>query len=149
MFDLSATAYGWVKAFHIIGVMAWMAGMLYLPRLFVYHSDTPAGSERSETFKIMERRLLNAIMHPAMVFALTFGLWQLGNLDLDMWMEPWLHAKLSCVFLLLVFHGFCIKWQREFAQDRPRRAQRFFRVANEMPTVLMIAVVIFVVVQPF
>jgi putative membrane protein len=149
MFDLSADAYSWLKAFHIIGTMAWMAGMLYLPRLFVYHSDTPAGSERSETFKIMERRLLNAIMHPAMIFALVLGLWQLGNMDWDMWKELWLHAKLSCVFLLLVFHGFCVVWQREFAADRPRRAQRFFRMVNEIPTLLMIAVVIFVVVRPF
>ncbi len=149
MFDLSATAYVWVTALHIIGVMAWMAGLLYLPRLFVYHSAAPAGSQRSATFRIMERRLLNAIMHPAMIFSLVTGLLLLANLDAEIWVEAWLHAKLSCVLALLVFHGLCIKWQREFAADGARHSERFFRMVNEVPTLLMIAVVIFVVVRPF
>ena len=149
MFDLSADAFAWLKAFHIIAVTAWMAGMLYLPRLFVYHADAPAGSEQSETFKIMERRLLNAIMHPAMIVSLALGLVMLGNLDSETWVEGWLHAKLMAVAGLLVFHALCIKWQREFAADGERRIARFFRMINELPTLLMIGVVIFVVVRPF
>jgi putative membrane protein len=139
--------YLWLKAFHIIAVVAWMAGMLYLPRLFVYHSDAPAGSPQSETFKVMERRLLKAIMNPAMTATWVLGLvlaWQGG------WFTSgWLHAKLALVVILSGIHGLLAATVRRFAEDRNTRKARFYRILNEVPTVLMIAIVILVVVKPF
>lgn len=139
--------YLWWKALHVISVIAWMAGLLYLPRLFVYHCTATAGSDRSETFKIMERRLLRAIMNPAMVASWLFGLlaaWSLGA-----WTEGWFHAKLALVLALTAAHMAMARWRREFAEDRNRRSERFYRIANEVPTVLMIGIVILAVVKPF
>lgn len=137
----------WVKAFHIISVIAWMAALLYLPRLMVYHSGTAIGSEQSETFKVMERRLLRAIATPAMIASWVFGLWLAWLLGA--WDQGWLHAKLALVVLLSAYHGLLAHWMRQFARDRERRSARIYRIANEVPTLLMIAIVIVVVVKPF
>ena len=137
----------WLKAFHIIAVIAWMAGMLYLPRLFVYHCAADAGSMQSETFKVMERRLLRVIMTPAMIVTWLLGLWLTwrGN-----WFAaPWLHAKLALVILLSGLHGMMSRYVRDFAADRNRKSEKFYRIFNEIPTVLMIAIVILAVVKPF
>ncbi len=139
--------YEWVKAFHIIAVIAWMAGMLYLPRLFVYHCAAEAGSKQSETFKVMERRLLSAIMTPAMIATWLLGLWLawLGN-----WFTaPWLHLKLVLVVALSAAHGFFAKRVKDFAADRNRHSQKFYRIINEVPTIAMILIVILAVVKPF
>ncbi len=149
MIDLSSTAFVWIKALHIISVMAWMAGLLYLPRLFIYHCDAEPGSDKSETFKIMERRLLRAIMNPAMVVSLIFGGLLLANLDIDSWTDGWLHSKLLCVILLLGMHGMMNRWWRDFENDANQRPAKFYRVMNEVPTALMICIVIFAVVKPF
>jgi putative membrane protein len=137
----------WVKAFHIISVIAWMAALLYLPRLMVYHTATAIGSEQSETFKVMERRLLRAIATPAMIATWVFGLWLAWLLGA--WDQGWLHAKLALVVLLSAYHGLLARWVREFAGDRERRPARLYRFANEVPTLLMIVIVILVVVRPF
>jgi len=142
-----AGLYPWLKAFHIIAVIAWMAGMLYLPRLFVYHCEAEPGSRQSETFKVMERRLLRAIINPSMVVAWALGLWLAydGN-----WMEaPWLWAKVLLVVGLSVIHGFLARWTNDFAADRNHHSQRFYRIINEIPAVLMVGIVILVVVKPF
>lgn len=149
MIELSATAFLWIKAFHIIAVMAWMAGMLYLPRLYVYHCDAEPGSDKSETFKIMERRLLRAIINPAMGLAFILGGILLANLDSDAWSDGWLHAKLTFVILMAVMHGFMSRWRKDFEADRNTRPAKFYRWMNEVPTVLMVAIVILVVVKPF
>ncbi|MDP6926629.1 MAG: CopD family protein, partial [Rhodospirillales bacterium] len=125
MIDLSSTAFVWIKALHIISVMAWMAGLLYLPRLFIYHCDAEPGSDKSETFKIMERRLLRAIMNPAMVVSLIFGGLLLANLDIDSWTDGWLHSKLLCVILLLGMHGMMNRWWRDFENDANQRPAKF------------------------
>lgn len=144
---LDADAYNWVKALHVISIIAWMAGLLYLPRLFVYHCQAQIGSTQSETFKVMERRLMRAIMNPAMIFSWIFGLWMLYSLDT--WMDVWVHAKLTFVVLLTTSHMFMAKWRKDFERDKNQHAETFFRIANEVPTVLMIAIVIFVIVKPF
>ena len=137
----------WLKAFHIIAVIAWMAGMLYLPRLFVYHSAADVGSIQSETFKVMERRLLRAIMTPAMIATWLLGLWLAYQ---GGWFKaPWLHAKLLLVFLLSGVHGMLSRFVKDFAADKRRKNAKFFRIINEVPTVLMILIVILVVVKPF
>lgn len=139
--------YLWIKAAHVIAVISWMAGMLYLPRLFVYHCDAPVGSPQSETFKIMERRLLRAIMNPAMIVVWLSGLYIAFSGD---WLRaPWLHGKLVLVLLLSGAHGFLSRCVKDFAADANRRPARFFRFLNEVPTVLMIGAVILVVVKPF
>ena len=138
----------WIKAFHIIAVIAWMAGLLYLPRLFVYHCEARPGSARSEMLKVMERRLLRAIMTPAMAAAFVFGGALLVEPGVD-WSGGWVHAKLVLVLGLAAMHGMMAKWRRDFAADRRDRSQRFYRIVNEVPTVLMIAIVILVVVKPF
>ena len=143
MFGLSGTAYLWIKAFHLIAVIAWMAGLFYLPRLFVYHSTAPAGSETSELFKVMERRLLRAIMNPAMVVSVLLGGLMLVEMGWDaVAAQWWLHVKLTAALLMLVFHGLCIRWRGDFAADANHRSEKFYRVANEVPTVLMIVIVI-------
>jgi len=147
--DLSGTAYLWIKAVHIIGVIAWMAGLLYLPRLFIYHAAAEPGSAQSETFKVMERRLLRAIMNPALVLSLVTGGLLIANLGGGAWTSGWLHAKLACVLGLFAMHGLMARWRRDFAADRNARSQTFYRVANEVPTVLMIGIVVFAVVKPF
>ncbi|ALG71998.1 membrane protein [Azospirillum thiophilum] len=140
--------YEWIKALHVISIIAWMAGLLYLPRLFVYHCDAPAGSDASERFKVMERRLLRAIMNPAMIAAYVFGIAMIV-LTPEWLKQGWLHAKLLFVLLLTASHMMMARWRRDFAEDRNSRPQRFYRIANEVPTLLMIGIVIFVIVKPF
>lgn len=139
--------YEWVKALHIISIIAWMAGLLYLPRLMVYHVDAEAGSQTSEVFKVMERRLLKAIMTPAMIASWVFGLWLM--ILAEAWSEPWFHLKALLVIALSGVHGFQAKWVRLFAQDRNTRSAKFYRIWNEAPTLIMIAVVFVVVIKPF
>ncbi len=139
--------YLWVKALHIIAVIAWMAGMLYLPRLYVYHCAVEPGSAQSETFKVMERRLLRAILNPAMILAWILGLALVAHLDA--WGEAWMHAKFACVIALSTLHGFLARWRRQFAAADNRHEARFYRFMNEVPAVLMIAIVVLVVVRPF
>ncbi len=139
--------YEWIKALHVIAVISWMAGMLYLPRLFVYHCEAEAGSTQSETFKVMERRLLKAIINPAMIVTWLAGLYLAWS---GHWFSsPWLHGKLALVIILSGVHGFFSRCVRDFAADRNTRGQKFYRIINEMPTVLMIFIVILVVVKPF
>lgn len=138
----------YIKAFHIISVIAWMAGVLYLPRLFVYHTEAKKGSKQSEIFKVMERRLLKAIITPAMIASWVFGL-ILALEVLDWTHAGWFHAKLVLVVAMTGFTGFLSKWTREFAQDSNTHSQRFYRIANEVPTLLLIAIVILAVVKPF
>lgn len=140
--------YDWIKALHVVSIIAWMAGLLYLPRLFVYHCEVAAGSEASEIFKVMERRLLRAIMNPAMIAAWIFGI-TLLVLNPGWFEMGWIHAKLAFVVGLTGVHMMMARWRRAFAEDRNQRPQRFFRIMNEVPTLLMIGIVIFVVVKPF
>jgi protoporphyrinogen IX oxidase len=144
---MTAGLYPWLKALHIIAIIAWMAGMLYLPRLFVYHCEAAVGSVQSETFKVMERRLLRAIINPAMVASWVLGLWLAwsGNFL----SSPWLYGKLVLVLAMSAVHGMLARWTKDFAADRNRHSQRFFRMMNEVPTLLMIGIVILVVVKPF
>ncbi|TYR31442.1 protoporphyrinogen oxidase HemJ [Mesorhizobium microcysteis] len=139
--------YPWIKALHVIAVISWMAGMLYLPRLFVYHAEAQPGSEKSETFKVMERRLLRAIINPAMVVTWVLGLW-LAWSGFD-FAGGWLHAKILAVLLLSGVHGYLSASVRRFADDRNEKPARHWRIVNEIPTVLMIVIVILVVVKPF
>jgi protoporphyrinogen IX oxidase len=142
-----AGLYLWFKAFHVIAVIAWMAGMLYLPRLFVYHCDAKPGSQQSETFKIMERRLLRAIINPAMIASWALGLWMVYD---GGWISAhWLQGKLVLVVALSAIHGMLARWTADFAADRNRHSQRFYRIVNEIPAVLMIGIVILVVIKPF
>jgi len=144
-----ATLYPWTKALHIIAVIAWMAGMLYLPRLYVYHCETAPGSETSERIKVMERRLYKQIMLPAMIATFLFGIILALTPGLVDWHHGWIHVKLLAVLLLAGFHGAAGRWRRDFLHDRNEKAQKFFRIANEVPTVLMVIAVVMVVVQPF
>ena len=139
----------WEKALHIISVIAWMAGLFYLPRLFVYHCTIPSGSAQSDLFKTMERRLLRQIMNPAMVASFAFGLLLVLTPGAVDWHAGWWWVKLVSVLLMAAFHGACGSWRRAFAEDRNTRSERFFRVANEVPTVLMLVIVIMAIVQPF
>ena len=139
--------YPWAKAIHVIAVISWMAGMLYLPRLFVYHAEVERGSPQSETFKIMERRLLRGIINPAMIVTWAFGLWLAWK---GGWFSAgWLHAKLAAVILMSAVHGYLSAAVRKFAEDRNEKPARHWRIVNEIPTLLMIAIVILVVVKPF
>jgi len=140
-------SYQWIKAAHLVSVIAWMAGMLYLPRLFVYHCEAEAGSDTSETFKIMERRLLRGIMGPAMILTWIFGLWLLYISEA--WNEPWMMAKGVLIIVMTVVHHCFALWRKDFEADRNKRPAKFFRIMNEVPTVLMIGIVILVIVQPF
>jgi putative membrane protein len=144
-----AVLYPWTKAIHIIAVIAWMAAMLYLPRLYVYHCEVLPGSEMSERFKVMERRLYKQIMTPAMIITLLFGIVLALTPGIVDWNSGWIYVKLFAVFLLAGFHGAVSGWRRAFLHDRNRKPQRFYRIANEVPTVLMIVAVVMVVVQPF
>jgi putative membrane protein len=139
--------YEWIKAFHIIAVIAWMAGMLYLPRLFVYHCAAERGSKQSESFKVMERRLLKAIINPAMIAAWVLGLWLAWR---GGWYQaPWLQAKVVLALVLSGMHGLFVRWVRAFGADQNRHSQKFYRIINEVPAVMMIAIVILAVVKPF
>jgi putative membrane protein len=143
----SEQGYLWIKAAHAIAIIAWMAGLLYLPRLFIYHCDAPKGSLQSETFKVMEKRLLTIIINPAMVIAWVLGLWlawEGGHFS-----AGWFHAKLAAAIALSAVHGHFSAAVRAFAEDRNTRSQRYWRIMNEVPTVLMIAIVVLVIVKPF
>jgi putative membrane protein len=149
---MSVDIYGWIKAIHIIAVIAWMAGMLYLPRLFVYHCAAETGSVQLETFKVMERRLLRGIINPAMIATWVFGLWLawLGPDSHYGWFASgWLQAKLALVVILSGVHGLFARWVKAFGRDENRHSQKFYRIINEVPTVLMIVIVILVVLKPF
>ena len=139
--------YTWIKIGHVLSFTAWMAALFYLPRLFVYHAGATAGSELSETLKVMERRLYRAIMTPAMIATWAFGLW--AAFEGGWFVAGWLHAKLAVVLALSAFHGACGRWLRDFAADRNTRPHRFYRVANEVPTLLLIAIVVLVLAKPF
>jgi len=139
--------YVWLKAFHVIAIIAWMAGMLYLPRLFVYHCEAEPRSRQSETFKVMERRLLHVIITPAMVVSWVLGLWLAWAGGF--YAAGWLHAKVLLVLALSALHGFFVRCVRELAQDRNRFSQKFYRIINEVPAVLMVGIVILAVVKPF
>jgi putative membrane protein len=139
--------YDWLKAFHIIAVIAWMAGMLYLPRLFVYHCGAEVESKQSETFKVMERRLLKIIINPAMLVTWALGLWLVW---VGSWLNAgWLQAKIVLVLVLSGLHGLLVRWVRDFGQDQNRHSARFYRIINEVPTVLIVAIVVLAVVKPF
>lgn len=148
MSDFLAEHYMTLKALHLIAVMAWMAGLFYLPRLFVYHVSAEKGADKSETFKIMERKLLNYIMTPAGIAAWLFGgamLWANPAL-LEM---PWMHVKLLCVVLMTGFHYMLMVWRQQFARDENRHSEKFYRWWNEAPTILMIIIIVMAVVEPF
>jgi putative membrane protein len=139
--------YEWIKVLHVLAVISWMAGLLYLPRLFVYHANALKGSESSETFKIMERRLLKAIMTPAMIVAWMTGLyiaWLVGYFQ-----SGWFHGKLALVLAMSGVHGLLAVHVKRFARDENIKAQRYFRIVNEIPTVLMVGIVVLVIVKPF
>jgi len=139
--------YLWIKALHIMAVISWMAALFYLPRLMVYHCEAPVGSPQSETFKVMERRLLKAICTPAMIVTWLAGLFLIYD---GGWMvSGWMHAKLALVLVMSGFHGALSTWVRAFAQDQRLHTGRFYRMANEVPTVLMIGIVLLVVLKPF
>ncbi len=139
--------YLWIKALHVIAVISWMAGMLYLPRLFVYHCEAEIGSRQSETFKVMERRLLKAIINPAMIVTWLAGLtlvW-LG----EWYSHPWFQLKFFLALVMSGVHGLFSRWVKDFAADRNTRSQKFYRIINEVPTGLMILIVVLVIVKPF
>ena len=142
-----ANLYPWIKVLHILALIAWMAGMLYLPRLFVYHAAAPTGSPQAETFKVMERRLMRAIMLPAMLVTWATGL--LLAYEGGFFTAGWLHSKLLLVVLMSGLHGYFSKLRKVFAEDANRRPGRFFRIINEVPTLLLIGIVILVVLKPF
>ena len=144
-----SVAYPWIKSLHIVSMVAWMAGLLYLPRLYVYHSMAPVESDRSETFKVMERRLLRGIMTPAMVATWTFGLLLAGTPGVVEWRMGWIWTKLALVAALTVFHILLARWRCKFSADQNRHSTRFFRLVNELPTLVLVAIIILVVVKPF
>ena len=146
--NISSDVYLWFKTVHIISVIAWMAGLLYLPRLFVYHAKVETGSETSEIFKIMERRLLKLIMNPSMFFSLLFGGLMLIDQSTD-WNEIWLYVKLVCVGGLIFIHVKMAIWRKDFESDINTKSDKFFRFINEVPTVLMIVIIIMVVLKPW
>lgn len=149
MSNFLAAAYPWVKSLHIIAVIAWMAGLLYLPRLFVYHADVPSGSNRAAMLGIMERRLLRGIMLPAAVMAYGFGFVLAATPGVVDWRRGWIWAKLGVVVLLTIFHILLAHWRRDLTQGRYTHSSRFYRIINELPTIAMIAIVLLVVVKPF
>jgi putative membrane protein len=149
MQDFLSMNYEWLRALHIIAVISWMAGMLYLPRLFVYHADAEVGSEKSETFKIMEWRLLKYITNPAMIVAWILGLLMIYANPGMLEGQGWLHVKLLTVFIMSAVHGVLSKQVKVFKRDENTKSAKYFRILNEVPTVLMIIIVIMAVVQPF
>lgn len=149
MIDFLASCYLWIKAAHVISIISWMAALLYMPRLFVYHADAPEGSDLSKTLKIMERRLLRFIMTPAMIASFIFGLllWVIpGVIEKS---SVWFHLKLLLVLGLAALHGMLASWRKDFEANKNQKSARFFRMINEVPTLLMIGIVILVIVKPF
>lgn len=149
MISALAPYYSWIKAFHVLAMVAWMVGLFYLPRLFVYHTQTAIGSESSERFKVMERRLLRGIMNPAMIVTWLLGILLVvatGGIYLH---QGWLHVKLTFVVLLSAFHMVCGKWRKQLLADQRLHSEKYFRIANEIPTVLLIVIIIMAVVKPF
>ena len=147
MHEALTAYYPWIKAVHVIAVIAWMAGMLYLPRLFFYHCEAVPGSDASERFKCMEARLLRIIINPAMI-----AVWALGLLlafSGDFWTAGWLQAKFALVLAMSALHGFFARWRKDFAADANQHSKRFYAILNEIPALLMIAIVILVIVKPF
>lgn len=141
-------AYLWLKALHVISVIFWMAGMAYLPRLFVYHAEAARGSETSETFKIMERRLLRGIINPAMIASFLFGILMIAA-NPGLMAQGWLHAKILLIAVMVVAHILFARWRKDFEADRNARPARFYRIVNEIPPVLVVLIVILVIVRPF
>jgi len=141
--------YPWTKSLHVMSVIAWMAGMFYLPRLYVYHCETKRGSAESERFKVMERRLLKQIINPAMIASWTFGGLLMATPGVIDWASGWWLTKFTAVLLMSGFHGALSAWRRAFLEDRNTKPQRFYRIANEVPTVLMAVIVIMVIARPF
>ncbi len=148
MQEMLANHYLWIKALHVIAVISWMAGMLYLPRLFVYHSQVERGSAQSETFKVMERRLLRYIINPAMIATFLFGALLVYAMP-SLLQQGWLHAKLALVLGMGAVHGLFSRWRKDFERDANTRPDKFYRLWNEVPTLLMVLIVIFVIVKPF
>ena len=140
-------SYEIIKSLHIISVISWMVGLLYLPRLFVYHADAPVGSVQAETFKVMERRLLKAIMTPAMIASFIFGLWMLA-LNPGLFSEPWFHVKFAAVFLMAGVQGKFSKMRRLLENDDKPLSSKAYRIWNEVPTILMIIIVVMAVAKP-
>ena len=140
--------YLWLKALHIIAVISWMAGLFYLPRLYVYHTMASKGSELSEMLKIMERKLLRIIINPAMILSWVFGLVMIYK-NQPMLHEGWLHVKLAALVLLQIFHAFLSRWRKQFLRDENMHSEKFYRAINEVPTVLMIVIVFMVILKPF
>ena len=137
----------WVKAAHVVSVISWMAAMLYLPRLLVHHCDAVPGGELSDKLKVMERKLLKTIMTPAMIGTWIFGIW-IATLY-EVWADGWFVTKFFLVILMTAMHGFIAKWVKDFANETNTRPQRFYRIVNEVPAVIMIGIVILVIVKPF
>jgi protoporphyrinogen IX oxidase len=141
--------YPWIKSLHIVSMVAWMAGLFYLPRLYVYHCEVARGSAEGERFKVMERRLLKQITTPAMIATFGFGIVLAMTPGVVDWSAGWWHVKLLAVLALGAFHGMASRWRRDFLHDRNTRPQRFYRIANEVPTLLLLLVVVMVIVRPF
>ena len=148
-FDFLSYYYLELKALHIISMVAWMAGMFYLPRLFIYHAEAEPHSETSETFKVMERRLLRIIINPAMIATFLFGGALLVTPGIVDWSEGWIHVKLTFVFALSAVHGMLAHYRKDFERDENKKSARYFRILNEVPTVILIVVVFLVVLKPF
>ena len=147
--DFLIGLYPWTKALHIISLIAWMAALFYLPRLFVYHADRPGPGEPGDTFKVMERRLLKIIANPASVATWVFGLMLVFTPGLVDWTQGWVHVKAALVIALTYYHHLLVRWWKAFAEDRNTRPAKFYRIANEVPTLFMIGIVIMAVIRPF
>jgi len=147
MTEILSEYYNWIKAFHVIAIIAWMAGMLYLPRLFAYHADCAVGSEKLDTFKIMELRLLRIIMNPAMILAWIFGSLMLWA-NPDLFSQAWMHVKLLCILIMTGIYHIFIKWRKIFDQDKNEKSAKYYKIWNEIPTLVMIIIVIMAVAKP-
>lgn len=140
--------YLWIKSFHLIAVISWMAGILYLPRLFVYHTRAAINSDLDNTLKVMEQKLLRVIMNPAMIVTFLLGLLLVKIYGIKA-LGLWFHIKLGLVFLLTIMHGLLAKWRKDFAIGANKHSEKFYRLINEIPAILMIFVIILVIVKPF
>jgi putative membrane protein len=148
--DFLSAAYPWTKALHVISAISWMAGLMYLPRLFVYHAEQGAApGELCDTFKVMERKLLKLIMNPASIATWAFGLMVVFTPGIIDWAEPWVHVKALLAVAMTAYHHALVRWWQAFDEDRNRRSGRFFRIANEVPALLMFGIVVMVIVRPF